>query len=106
MFTAGFKPNLENVTALSSKGVHMIRDIGVHWDKLGTQFLEDPNGSRVEAIGQRCLGDCDKINRAILMEWLRGGEKGRPVTWAVLCEALRNAGLVTLADEIVRALLS
>ena len=84
----------------------MISDIGVYWYMFGIYLLEDPNGRRVQAIRQQCLGDCEKINRAILMEWLRGGEKGRPVTWAVLCEALRNTGLVTLADEIVRALLS
>ena len=35
-----------------------------------------------------------------------GGEEGRPVTWSVLCEALKKAGLVTLADEVSEALMN
>ena len=81
----------------------MIGGIGTKWDTFGIHLLHDPNGVRVQAIKYECLGNCEKINTAIIMSWL---EEGRPVTWAVLCEALKKAGLVTLADEVLMALVN
>ena len=82
----------------------MIGGIGTKYHNFGIQLLHDPNGYGVEAIKDECRGNCEEINTAIIMRWLRGGEEGRPVTWAVLREALKKAGLVTLADEVSEAL--
>ena len=84
----------------------MIGGIGAEYHNFGIQLLHDPNGNCVEAIKDKCHGNCEKICTAIIRRWLRGGEEGRPVTWAVLCEALRKAGLVTLSDGVVMALMS
>ena len=84
----------------------MIGGIGAEYHNFGILLLHDPNGNCVEAIKDECLGNCEKICTAIIRRWLRGGEEGRPVTWAVLREALRKAGLVTLSDEVVMALMS
>ena len=101
--TAWKKPTLEKIKNL---GVDVIRGIGAEYRNFGIQLLHDPNGNSVEAIKDECCGNCGKINRAIIIRWLRGGEEGRPVTWAVLCEALKKAGLVTLADEVLMALVN
>ena len=84
----------------------MIGGIGTDYHNFGIQLLHDPNGVRVEAIEHNWHGNCEKINTAIIMRWLRGGEEGRPVTWAVLREALKKAGLVTLAEEVSEALMN
>ena len=88
----------------------MIEKIGTDYHNFGIHLLHDPNGVRVQVIEHDCHGNCEEINTAIIVRWLKGGEKGRPVTWKVLCEALKNAGLVTLAEEVsetlVRKLLS
>ena len=76
------KPTLEKIK--SDLGVDVIGGIGTKWDTFGIQLLHDPNGVRVQAIKDECLGNCKEINTAIIMRWLRGGEEGRPVTWAVL----------------------
>ena len=99
--TAWKEPTLEKIKNL---GVDVIGGIGTEYLNFGIQLLHDPNGNSVEAIKDKCLGDCEKINTAIIRRWLRGGEEGRPVTWAVLREALKRAGLVTLAEEVSEAL--
>ena len=101
ILTAWKKPTLEKIKSL---GVDVIGGIGTDYHNFGIHLLHDPNGVRVQAINAECLGNCEEINTAIIMRWLRGGEEGRPVTWAVLCEALKKAGLVTLADEVLMAL--
>ena len=101
ILTAWNKPTLEKIKSL---GVDAIGGIGTDYHNFGIQLLHDPNGNRVQAIKDEHLGNCEKINTDIIVRWLRGGEEGRPVTWAVLCEALTNAGLVTLSDEVSETL--
>ena len=102
ILTAWKKPTLEKIK--SDLGVDVIGGIGTKWDTFGIHLLHDPNGVGVQVIKEECLGNCEKINTAIIVRWLRGGEEGRPVTWAVLREALKKAGLETLAEEVSEAL--
>ena len=52
----------------------------------------------IEAMEYECQGKCERIVQKSLSEWLRG--KGKPVTWKVLIDTLRDCELSTLADMI------
>ena len=72
--------------------------VGVHYEPFGCLLLNDDDGSIIEAMEHDCNEKCERIVRKTLSEWLRG--KGKPVTWKVLIDTLRDCELSTLADMI------
>jgi len=64
----------------------------------GTFLLNDKTGSQVNTIKKACHYDPEEIVTTILEEWLTG--KGRPCTWKILIETLRDCDLNGLADQI------
>ena len=47
---------------------------------------------------KECLGKPEDVTLMILQEWLEG--KGLPVTWRSLIQALKDAKLFAMADQI------
>ena len=72
--------------------------VGAHYEPFGCLLLNDDDGSIIEAMEHEYHEKCDRIVRKTLSEWLRG--KGKPVTWSVLIDTLRDCELSTLADLI------
>ena len=71
------------------------------FDLFGIFLLNDDTGDKMAVIKHNCQGDAEKITRAILTAWLRGG--GISVSWESLVETLRKCELSLLADQIQMA---
>ena len=72
--------------------------VGAQYEPFGLLLLNDGDGCIIEAMEHDCNEKCERIVRKTLSEWLRG--KGKPVTWNVLIDTLRDCELSTLADTI------
>ena len=72
--------------------------VGARFEGFGCLLLNDDDGCIMEVIEHDCQGQCKCIVQKTLSEWLRG--KGKPVTWKVLTDTLRECELTTLADVI------
>ena len=46
--------------------------VGNNYTNFGIFLLEDRTGSRVDAIGDKCRGNPERITRKILQEWVAG----------------------------------
>ena len=75
--------------------------VGDKYDSFGIYLLNDDTGDKMAVIRNNCQGDAEKITRAILTAWLRGG--GISVSWDSLVETLRKCELSLLADQIQMA---
>ena len=80
--------------------LNILRQLGTGYAMLGPLLLQDDSGVRVSAIESEHRGNTDLINLAILREWLAGGGL-QPVTWATLTTAMKKAGQVALAEQII-----
>ena len=67
--------------------------------EFGTFLLDDRTGARVKNLEHHHHCNAERINTAILQEWLTGSGK-LPVTWATLVEVLRDIELSTLGDDL------
>ena len=79
--------------------INIPKEIGTYDKLFGTLLLDDRTGERVNAISQRHLNNAEKVNVAILEEWIAGRGK-HPTTWKTLIETLCDIGLTMLAGEI------
>ena len=79
--------------------INIPQQISTHCRMFGILLLEDSNGARISAIFEHCRDNPEKINLAILQEWVEGSGK-QPVTWDTLVEVLRDAELTVLASDI------
>ncbi len=82
--------------------IDLVVEIGTDYRKLGYELLLD-NEKKVENIKASEQHQVENIVDEILKEWLKGSGK-TPVTWNTLVEALREAGLVLLADDVSKML--
>ena len=82
--------------------VNIPQEIGVKYQDLGSQLLDDPTGVKVDSMEHKHGRDSLRINTAILKEWLRGQGR-RPVSWRTLIEVLQDIELSTLAGVIEEA---
>ena len=98
------KPTLRAIRNLEEKGVYVIQSIGTNYSDFGIFLLDDPNGAKVDEIKENNRGICTKINEEIIKLWLKGGEKGSPVTWDTLLSALGKAKLCTLEEDLKAAI--
>ena len=83
----------------NQRNINIPEEIGIHYRCFGILILNDERGNLVENIvhderhnGAAC------INLMILKRWVNG--TGRPVTWRVLVEVLKDIELGELAREI------
>jgi hypothetical protein len=72
--------------------------VGAEYRRFGTILLNDGNGTLVDAIEHDCNYQCHRISSKILQKWILG--TGKPPTWRVLVETLRDCKLNVLADQI------
>lgn len=82
--------------------INIIERIGSDYPSLGTFLLGDRDGGKVRAIEVAQHHDPTVITPEILRRWLTG-EGANPVSWNTLIEALRDARLNTLAQDIEEA---
>ena len=86
-------------TCTNGRKINIPVEISTKYLQFGTLLLDDRNGSKVKRLVYEHHYNVEKINTAILQEWLIGRGK-QPVSWATLVEVLRDIELSTLADEI------
>ena len=76
----------------SSSKLNIAVQVGVKYVIFGVFLLEDTNGVIVKALEVEHMKNAERINMAILTEWLQG--KGvKPVTWSTLVSVLKNIGM-------------
>ena len=79
------------------------RLLGTSYAMLGPLLLQDTSGSRIAALEAEHRCNADRINLAVMQEWLEGGGL-RPVTWATLTRAMTDVGQTALAQQISETL--
>ena len=98
-------PTLPLLISFPTEDTHLniARQLGTGYAMLGPLLLQDDSGVKVSAIEAEHRGNADRVNLAILREWLTGGGL-QPITWATLTTAMKKAGPVTLAERILDGL--
>ena len=79
--------------------INIAVEISTKYHQFGTVLLDDRTGSKVRSLEYEHHYNVERINTAILREWLTGRGK-EPVNWATLVEVLRDIELSALAEEI------
>ena len=86
----------------SKKTIRVIDRIAHVWDRVATRLYFE--GHEIKCI-ERDYPKTHQASREMIMEWLEGNESLRkPVTWAILIEALDEAELSEVAKDIVSIL--
>ena len=88
----------EKPSLLQFQHLNVSETVGADYRKFGTLLLNDGNGKIVEAIEHDCHYQSYSITTKILQRWILG--TGKPPTWQVLVETLRDCKLNVLADQI------
>ena len=98
------EPSIALLMTFPSRGgpINIIQRIGVNYSTFGIFLLNDDNGTLVDALKSEHHHNAENITTAIFQKWLEGMGK-KPVSWATLIAALRQATLNTLADQIAAA---
>ena len=86
-----------------AKSINILRLLSTSYAMLGALLLDDTTGARVVAIEAEHRGNADRINQAIVQEWLQGGGK-QPVSWATLTRAMAEVGQEVLAEQVTAEL--
>ena len=74
----------------------------ISYEAFGKGILQDENGEKVDLIKKNNRQEgAEGITQVLLQEWLRDGPE-HTRTYDHLMECLRESGLGTLADDIVR----
>ena len=89
---------LIDFTLCDGTRLNVAERIGIDSSLFGIRLLKDATGAKISAIEKTHRGRPIDINREILQEWMGG--RGRPVTWNVLVEVLKDIHLNVLADSI------
>ena len=91
-------------SAQMSETINIIERIGADYKQFGTLLLQDKTGQKISSFESKFSEPSD-INAQIFREWLKGSGL-LPVAWATLVRTLRDAKMITLADDIIAALLN
>ena len=75
--------------------------VGDNYSDFGTFLLKNDTGQKVRNIVHKILREPAAIVKNILSDWLHG--KGTAVTWQLLIQALQDADLNLLAEEVKEA---
>ena len=80
---------MSKLLSLSAKKVNVAVEVGVRYPMFGIFLLNDANGAIVQALEMEHHWNAERINLAILVQWLQG--RGvKPVTWSTLVDVLRK----------------
>ena len=96
----GEKPNLLKLLSFPGKNgnINIPKQISTEYFSFGILLLNDENGVYINTIVSKYRENAEKINLEILRLWIAG--RGKPVSWDVLVEVLKDIGLETLARDI------
>ena len=78
--------------------IYIAEKIAAKWKKLGLAL--DFETSCLNSIQSTCNHDVEQCCEMMLTQWLDGYVKQLPITWRTLLEALRDAHMNQLADEL------
>ena len=78
--------------------INIPQKIDTKYSQFGVQLLNDETGEEIDAVVAKYREDAEQINFDILKLWVRG--KGKPLSWSVLINVLKDVGLGTLASDI------
>ena len=99
-------PTLQQLMAfpmLNGSEINILIKIGVRYNVFGIFLLNDNDGSRTDALKEKCMRDSDAINLEISKKWLQGEGK-LPITWVTFLRVLRNIDMKPLAFDIEASL--
>ena len=83
---------MQELLCFSDQKVNIAVQVGAKYCTFGIFLLNDTTGVIVEALEQEYRGNAERINMAILQQWLQG--KGvKPVAWSTLVTALQKINL-------------
>ena len=92
-------PSMVELLCFSDRKRNIVVEIGAKYATFGIFLLEDKTGAIVEALEMEHHQNAERINMAILQQWLQG--RGvKPVTWSTLVTVLQRIGMGSLAYEI------
>ena len=77
---------------LLSEKLNVAVQIGAKYPKFGTHLLDDKTGAIVEALEIEHSKNAERINMAILRQWLQG-KRVKPVTWSTLLTVIKKIGM-------------
>ena len=83
---------MQELLCFSDQKVNIAVQIGAKYSIFGIFLLNDTTGVIIEALELEYRGNAERINMAILQQWLQG--KGvKPVSWSTLVTALQKINL-------------
>ena len=111
LFILDFKPDIATLTCFKykdengeKKRIFIIDDIGAKWKRVGRMLKF--TSADIDNINSSCQSDVESCCEKMLSQWLEGFVAGSSsITWKTLIEALRDARLGQLADDLEQILL-
>ena len=79
--------------------INIPQEISTKYLQFGILLLEDSTGTRIRSIEYEERNVPERINMAVLQQWIAGKGK-HPVTWRTLVGTLYRTQLNSLASEI------
>lgn len=95
-------PELLNFPGKDGKYINIPKRIGTRYFHFGILLLNDETGTETSAIISIYRQNIEQINLEILKMWISG--KGKPLSWDVLIDILRESELNTLARDVQHGL--
>ena len=98
----GDTPTLQQLMAfpkLDGSKINILTRISVRYNVFGIFLLNDDDGSKTDALKEKCMRDSNEINLEISKKWLQGEGKW-PVTWATFLRVLKKIDMKPLAFDI------
>ena len=75
--------------SFSAEKLNITVQVGAKYSTFGIFLLDDKTGAIIEELEIMHRGNAEEINKAILMQWLRGNGV-KPVTWSTLVDVLKK----------------
>ena len=94
-FATGDRPTMRNLKKFPNKSgqdINISLQISTDYRTFRTFLLEDNRGTIASVIEMAMMSDAERINEAILMQWI-GGKGKQPLTWDTLMTCLRDSEL-------------
>ena len=104
-FTTDTKPEIADLNCFKYKDTkgeiqrfYIMNKIAAQWRKIGIALKFETNC--LDSIQSTCNHDVEQCCEKMLTQWLGGHVKQLPITWRTLLEALRDARMNQVADEL------
>lgn len=91
-------PTLLNFPGKDGNSINIPKRIGTRYFHFGILLLNDETGTETNAIFSTHRENIEQINVEILRTWIGG--KGKPHSWNILIDVLRESELNSLAIAV------